>query len=391
MRKGFGLFLLFSVILAACSAGGASTPIPTVVLVNTASTNAGGSSFSGGTVAASGTIVASQDAQMAFTVGGLLKKVNVAAGDHVDIGQVLVELDSASIQMELEQAQRALKELTSMAAQASSAQALAVARQAVLDAQDKVDSRTFKRATDTLIDNTQGEIDLAKQALSRASDSYRRVARLEDGDSRKAAALVAMTSAQLRLNTLIATYNWYAGKPTDVDAALANANLDAAKAAVQEGEWYLAALRGDQLPAEATGSNLARLEAAKDAVASAQDRLDKTRLVSPISGTVITVNGIAGETVSPGVIFIKISDVAHLRVETTDLSERNVPYVKVGQTVSIIVKALNQTIQGHVTRISPVADTIGGDVVYKTTIELDDPPQALLVGMSVDVQYNTGQ
>jgi hypothetical protein len=38
-----------------------------------------------------------------------------------------------------------------------------------------------------------------------------------------------------------------------------------------------------------------------------------------------------------------------------------------------------------------VADTLGGDVVYKTTIEIDSPPDGLRAGMSVDVQYGVSQ
>jgi HlyD family secretion protein len=391
MKKGFILILLISILLSACSGSASSTPIPTVVLNSSTPAASGSGSAGVGSVAASGIVISAQNAQMAFTVGGLLEKVNVAEGDLVKAGQVLAELDNTAIQIDLGQSQRKLMELTSISTQAAAAKALAVARQTLKDAQDKFDSQTFKRASDTLISNTQGEIDLAKQALSRASDSYRLVSRLEDGDSRKAAALVAMTNAQMRLNNLIATYNWYTGTPTEIDAALATANLAAAKAAVQEAEWYLAALKGEAVPPNATGSNLANLKAAADAVASAQDRLDKSKLVAPISGTVITVKGVAGEMVSPGAIIVAISDVTHLRVETTDLSERNVPFVKVGQAVTVIVKALNQNVAGHVSRISPVADTIGGDVVYKTTIDLDNPPDGLLSGMSVDVQYQTGQ
>jgi multidrug resistance efflux pump len=242
-----------------------------------------------------------------------------------------------------------------------------------------------------LINNTQGEIDLAKQALSRAADAYRMVARLENGDYRKAEALVAMTNAQLKINDLLAKYNWYVGKPSDIDAALANAKLDVAKAAVQEAQWYLTVLKGENAPPEATGANLARLEAARIALAAAEDTLDHTRLVSPISGVVLKVNAIAGETISPGEQLIVISDVTHLHVETTDLSERDVPSVEIGQKVMISIKALNTSVPGHVTSISPVADTLGGDVVYKTTIEIDSPPTRVRAGMSVDVQYGVGQ
>ena len=41
--------------------------------------------------------------------------------------------------------------------------------------------------------------------------------------------------------------------------------------------------------------------------------------------------------------------------------------------------------------ISPLADTLGGDVVYKVTITLGKIPSNLRAGMSVDVQFNTGQ
>ncbi len=80
-------------------------------------------------------------------------------------------------------------------------------------------------------------------------------------------------------------------------------------------------------------------------------------------------------------------DLKHLRVETTDLSERDVPKVKVGQPVTVYVKALSEDVSGAVTEIAPMADTLGGDVVYQTVISLDDAPEGLLPGMSVDVKY----
>ena len=393
MKSRIIVVFMLGLLLAACSAKGTATPLPTVVLNGNngqpavAATQGAAPAASGSGAAASGFVVAAQEAKLAFTQAGSLKTVNFAVGDQVKAGDVLAELDNTSLVLDVAAAQRSLNELTSPAAQAEAAQTLAKARQALKDAGDKIDSQLYQRASDTLIENTQGQIDLAKQALARASDAYRLVARQEDGDSRKAAALVAMTNAQLNLNNLISKYNWYTGKPTEVDAALAQANLDAAKAAVQEAQWYLSLLKGEQVPVDATGSSLARLGAARDALTSAQDRLAHSKLVSPISGVVVTVSGNPGEVVSPGQVIFFISDVAHLTIETTDLSERDVPRVQVGQAVQVSIKALNQNVGGHVTRISPVSNTLGGDVVYKTTIELDAPPEGLLAGMSVDVLY----
>jgi multidrug efflux pump subunit AcrA (membrane-fusion protein) len=98
-----------------------------------------------------------------------------------------------------------------------------------------------------------------------------------------------------------------------------------------------------------------------------------------------------GDYVSPGQVILVISDVNHVHVETTDLSERDVPKVKLGQVAMVSIKALNQAVSGKVSAISPIADTLGGDVVYKVTILLDTLPSNLRSGMSVDVQFNTSQ
>jgi len=384
-KMKFRLFTIFFIglLISACSAKVAVSPQP-------ASTQENSTLIVGNeNAAASGIVVAAEDAQMAFSTNGILKKINYREGEMVQTGQVLAELENDLIQNDYAQAQRTLKELTSPASIAAAAEALAVARQGLKDQQDDVDAQFYRRASDTLIENTQGQIDLAKRTLALASDTYKTVARKPDGDNRKATALVAMTNAQLRLNDLIAKYNWLVGRPSEIDVALSQAKLDAAKAAVQEAEWYLAELKGEPIPATATGKNLAGLASAKNSVASLKDKLEHTRLISPISGAVIKVNAVQGESISAGQILFSISNISDLHIETSDLSERDVPKIHIGQTAMVSVKALNVTVTGKVIRISPVADILGGDVVYKTVIELDEIPEGLLTGMSVDVIYET--
>ena len=85
-------------------------------------------------------------------------------------------------------------------------------------------------------------------------------------------------------------------------------------------------------------------------------------------------------------MLVGISDIANLQVVTTDLSERDIADVSVGQNVTVSVEALNAEIKGHVITIASVASTLGGDVVYKTTIALDELPEGIRAGMSVTVQ-----
>ena len=94
-----------------------------------------------------------------------------------------------------------------------------------------------------------------------------------------------------------------------------------------------------------------------------------------------------GETTQVGQIALTLADLAHLRVETTDLSERDVDRVAIGQPAIVFVKPLSSEIEGRVLRIAPQATIIGGDVVYAVIVELDQQLPGLRWGMSVDVQF----
>jgi HlyD family secretion protein len=206
-----------------------------------------------------------------------------------------------------------------------------------------------------------------------------------------AAAYNALYTAQQAYNTAQYYYSLYSQAPTQTQQDQAKANLDLANATLKSAQTYLAALTGGTVPPDATGTDLLKLQQAQLAVQTAQQNLNATRLVAPFSGEVASVAASVGDYVSPGQIILVISDVNHMHVETTDLSERDVPKVKLGQAATISIKALNQDVSGKVSAISPLADSLGGDVVYRVTILLDTLPSNLRSGMSVDVQFNTSQ
>ena len=127
------------------------------------------------------------------------------------------------------------------------------------------------------------------------------------------------------------------------------------------------------------------------ALASAQAALAQAALLSPIDGKVSLLGVTPGETVVPGQIVAVIGDVTLLEVETTDLSERDVPRVKAGQPAIIYVEALGQEIAGKVIEVAQQATIVGGDVVYKVTIALDEQLPDLRWGMSAEVEIKTGK
>lgn len=163
----------------------------------------------------------------------------------------------------------------------------------------------------------------------------------------------------------------------------AQANLAAAQTQVK----YLKRIGTDQEHIDSAQADVDRAQADLDA---ANATLAQATLLAPFDGTIAEVDISPAETVVPGQVVIIMGDLSKFKVETTDLSERDVMGVKVGQPASVFIQALNQTLTGKVVDVASVSTTVGGDVVYKATIELDAQPQGMRWGMTVDVSIQTG-
>lgn len=112
-------------------------------------------------------------------------------------------------------------------------------------------------------------------------------------------------------------------------------------------------------------------------------------LNAPFNGAVASISVIPGELVQVDQAILTLATLNDLQIETTDLSERDIARVKIGQGVTIYIEALDLTITGKVIRISPISETVGGDVVYPVTIKLDEQPEGLLWGMTAEVEIKT--
>jgi multidrug resistance efflux pump len=131
----------------------------------------------------------------------------------------------------------------------------------------------------------------------------------------------------------------------------------------------------------------AQVLVAKAELESSQADLDELEIKAPFDGTVGRLDAHPGDWVLPGEVVLVFADLTHLRVKTTDLSERDVSSVHLDQPVLILIEATGQSVPGKVSEITPLAETLGGDVVYQTIIELDELPQCVLPGMSVVVTF----
>lgn len=390
MKRLITVYCLLITLLTSCGSSATPTPIPTLVLGSGDITLAPRPVSSAGNVVVSAVLLPAQEAHLAFAAGGIVVKVNAKVGDRVTAGFVLVELDNTLARLEVERAQRVLRELTSPAAVAAAEQALANAQEAYDEAKKKADSLNRRFADKATLDYLEAQVTLAQQALDLAREAYNRTRGLSSADPARAKAATDLYNAQKAYNTALANLTWFTEKPSASEVARLTANLNVAAAALQEATWYLAALKGETLPDEASGAKLAQLQQARADLHAAQVRLAQTRLTAPIDGIVAQVNVIAGEYAAPGKVLIVLSNVEQLQVKTTDLSERDVTKVKVGEPAVIRIVALKQEFSGTVISISPLASVLGGDVVYEITLAFDEQPAGALAGMTADVTFGEG-
>ena len=145
------------------------------------------------------------------------------------------------------------------------------------------------------------------------------------------------------------------------------------------------------VPHEVIEMASANVQRALASVEIAQARLAQGTLTSPFDGMVTSLHVIPGEFVQSDQAVITLATLNALQVETTDLSERDIPNVQIGDPANIFIEAVDTNISGKVINISPRADMVGGDVIFKVTIVPDTQPEGLLWGMTAEVEIQSGE
>ncbi len=176
-----------------------------------------------------------------------------------------------------------------------------------------------------------------------------------------------------------------------LDTTIIEARIAEAEASVVSAETEVRYLQrvGVGNAYERIDSAQANVDRAQAVVDQLKAQLAQATLTTPISGTVITVDVAPGETANPGQVIIIVADLDQMRIETTDLSERDIPAVQIGQTANVFIDALDDSFEGKVVDIDRQSETVGGDVTYRVTVELDQLPSGLRWGMSAEVDIQT--
>jgi multidrug efflux pump subunit AcrA (membrane-fusion protein) len=392
---------LVASVSVGCARLSPTAPPPTPVTI-AAETDPGIEPRSGGdTVVASGVVIPAHEAQPGFTVPGQVGAVAVAEGDVVEPGETLVTLLTDELAADVARAEAAL-----VVAQAELARLRAgprpgeiAAAEAQLEAAEGALAEATARRDQLTARARQAELAAAQAQLvaaeadwmaariaydelqARKRENPTQVKDWEEQEAllRRRAADLSRVAAQSEV-AQVEQRGW-----VEIRSATAVVSTTVAQQDVARAQLAL-------LQAGASSEEIAAAEAAvtqaEVAVEAARIALDQATLHAPFAGTVTTLQISPGETVMPGQAMLTLADLRHLRAETTDLSERDVARVAVGQGSTVYVEALGVEIEGQVVDIAPRADIVGGDVVFAVTIALDDQPPGLRWGVSVEVEID---
>jgi multidrug efflux pump subunit AcrA (membrane-fusion protein) len=439
-------FLFAILLLTSCSTGADTSPEPTVPDEETTLET----DFVPANIRANGILLPVQQMELSFGTDGFIQNVEVEVGEFVNLGQVLISLDSTEVELALQRAEAdlaaaqanydlvmagkpteqeaaiAAANLEVIAPQQSLAAvyadadlAAAQALQAVVDAQKAVadTQRALNNmgaaANQTTIDAAFANMILAKDKLDKAEDDYEPWRNKPENNTTRAALLSKVADAKQVYDATVRKYNGYIGSTNDLDLAQAEADLALAQAQLANAEEDYKNLKDGPDPdeialaearvadaqarltlAESGGPTTEQLSLARAQVDSAragleiaQSQFDRMVITAPYDGIISVVDANQGEWARPDEMMVEVLDTARWRIETKNVGELQIGQVALGQEVQVKVNAFkNETLVGTVEAISPVAVVQQGDTTYTLTIEIEPTTLNLWPGMTVQVE-----
>jgi RND family efflux transporter MFP subunit len=339
----------------------------------------------------SGNLGADKLAALKWGTSGTVEKVNVTVGQKVKADDILATLridsvpsDIAEGQSDLATAQRELQNLLDSDTALAQAQLDVVnARADVETAEKNLTALDYPRASDVLIKNTQAQVEQAQRNVTIAYKKYKDVQHHADGDPIKTQAELNLTNAQLSLNELQATLNWYLGKPTQADYDEAKAELDAARATLADAKRNRDLLKD--------GIDPLKLSAAEAKVTAAQATVNTMYIIAPFDGEVISVQAVSGNSVDSGDLAIELVDRNTLKIET-QVDETSIAAISVGNTAEITMDSLpGETLKGQVSRITRIGEAVNGLIKYTVVISVEPTDKNVLFGATADVSIITSE
>jgi len=341
-------------------------------------------------VSSSGSITAKQMVTLSWQTSGIVGAVNVATNASVKANDVLMTLDSSTAPSDVIQATETLvtaKQDLASAQQSNTAKAqaevaLANAQTAYNKALGNYWNRSATQGSANEIVVLQQKLLIQDNNIVDLKNKLDALSELPTSDSRYAMALQNYTQALIDEATLKQQVAYYQAVPDGLDVQTLQANLDLAKAQLEDAQRTYDAVKNGP-SADAIASAQAKVDAA-------QSTVNELSIIAPFDGEVVAVQTQVGDQVAsntPAIILVNRS-VLYVDVQ---VDETQISRVAVGDTAKITFDALpNVTATGKVTFINPVGSSSSGVVNYTVRVTLDKNDPAILLGATSTVVIDTG-
>ena len=397
------VILLASLLLADCQAGGlpgnaAGTPTPIPP------------SLADVSIVVDGQLVPRESVTLAFDVSGEVAEILVEEGDVVSAGDVLARLgnreqyisavasarlEQAAAELELLNAQQALAQLDKdlPERQTAALQALTDARDQLRDAEQAYNNMDSP-AKEPDINEARANLTLAEDRLEKAQKDYAPYENKRNDNVNKAYYLSALAAAQRNYDNAVRLYNNLTGGPGEFNRSQIEAEYHIAQARVEQAQADYNLLENGPDPDEVEQAQARiataeeRIAAAEAAIAAAESALSDLELVATIDGTVVQLDLINGQRVTPGQEALQLADFSSWYVETDNLTEIEVVDINTGDQATITPDALDIDLTGEVESISDLFEDKRGDITYTARLRVDEVDPRLRWGMTVAVVFD---
>jgi len=342
-------------------------------------------------VGATGTVRANQTTLLSWQTTGRIQSLDVQVGDMVKKGDVLAQLDPASLpqniilaRADLINAQRALEDLRNSDVSRAQAQlALTQAQKSLEDALENRTNKDYQRASQSTLDQARANYIVAQNQMEKAEENYNVVADRPEDDPVRAALLSQLAAARQSRDRALANLNYLLSAPDEQELAEADARVEVARANLKDAERNWERVKD--------GPNAQDIAAAEARVEAIQAALELDSLSAPFAGTISAVNSKPGDQVTPGLSSFRLDDLATLLVDV-EIPEVDINRVQLGQPAKLSFDAIqNKEYNGTITEVGRVGNPSVSGVNFTVTIALTDPDESVRPGMTAAVNIVVSQ
>ena len=390
------------------------------------------------TVSGSGNVQSADQLNLGFKTNGTVTHIYVKAGQHVTHGQLLATLDPGTAEVSLEQAKATLQSAEANLAKLEETEGETTTGQGASTA----------GSAGAASASTASAASASANALAYVADASASTPTQTSGSPPRSTAPTTTTPTSTHTTTAPSkSTNPSSKKPANATHATQTSEAGTSSSQGASGAAQNTSSSSSKQSAATREANLASARATvksdKLAVQSAEQAVQATKLYAPESGTIVSLSGEVGETVSgtgttrapsssaasssgsgasgtgagtgtggksgaggassagssssssqgasSSSSFAVLSNLNSLQLVVA-LSESEINNVHVGQVATVTIEALNgRKVGAHVLSVGQVPTSSSGAVSYDVTFQLDQEAEGLKVGMSATAEVVVAQ